>query len=162
IQVEFLQRLLNNAARRDRAGGPALRVDGSFGPLTDAAVRAFQARHRPLVVDGIAGRHTWHALGLRAEAEHARVHLFGQPTNTSCWSAAATMILGNQSVGQGTAALGPGGGLERTLANVEEFGRSLGWRTLGHTPNLQELVNLVRRTPVWIVSAGSDWAHAVV
>jgi hypothetical protein len=162
IQVEFLQGLLNKAATRDRAGGTPLSIDGIFGRLTDAALRAFQARHRPLVVDGAAGRQTWPALGLRTEAEHARIHLFGQPTGTSCWSAAATMILGNQCVGQGGAALGPGGGLQGAMQNHEAFARSLGWQMLNHTPGVQELVTLVRRTPVWIRAGGSHWAHAVV
>jgi peptidoglycan hydrolase-like protein with peptidoglycan-binding domain len=50
-----------------------LAVDGDFGSLTDAAVRAFQAYVRdnqaalvdePVVVDGIAGVNTWYALVL--------------------------------------------------------------------------------------------------
>src|SRR5579864_6929384 len=50
-----------------------LAVDGSFGPLTDAAVRAFQTYVRDnqmvwldesMIVDGIVGENTWYALTL--------------------------------------------------------------------------------------------------
>lgn len=40
-----------------------VRVDGAFGPLTRAAVIAFQ-KSRNLLPDGVAGRMTWAALGL--------------------------------------------------------------------------------------------------
>jgi hypothetical protein len=53
--VQDLQNRLN-------ANGASLSVDGSFGPKTDAAVRAFQAA-RGLSVDGIVGPRTWGALG---------------------------------------------------------------------------------------------------
>ena len=162
FKVEFLQRLLNKAATRERVGGTPLRTDQTFGPLTETALRAFQTRHRPLVVDGVAGSQTWNALGLRIEGEHARIRLFGQPTGTSCWSAAATMILGNQSVGPGGATLGPGGGLSGTMQDHEAFARSLGWQMLHHSPSVQEMAGLVRRTPVWIRAGGANWAHAVV
>jgi peptidoglycan hydrolase-like protein with peptidoglycan-binding domain len=50
-----------------------LAVDGDFGPLTDAAVRAFQTYVKdnqavwvdvPVVVDGIVGVNTWYSLVL--------------------------------------------------------------------------------------------------
>jgi hypothetical protein len=52
--VKALQTLLN-------LRGAALDVDGSFGVLTDAAVRDFQ-RRRGLTVDGCVGSATWAAL----------------------------------------------------------------------------------------------------
>ncbi|PWT74004.1 MAG: hypothetical protein C5B60_07415 [Chloroflexi bacterium] len=54
--VRELQQLLNR-----HGASPPLIVDGSFGPRTDVAVRAFQNR-RSLVVDGIVGPRTWAAL----------------------------------------------------------------------------------------------------
>jgi peptidoglycan hydrolase-like protein with peptidoglycan-binding domain len=61
IRVRALQRAL---ARREYDLGAA-GIDGRFGPMTAAAVRAFQAR-AGLAVDGIVGRDTRRALGLRA------------------------------------------------------------------------------------------------
>ena len=50
--------------RLNRAGAsPALVVDGHVGPLTRAAISAFQAR-RALRVDGVVGPKTWAALDL--------------------------------------------------------------------------------------------------
>jgi hypothetical protein len=160
FKVEFLQRLLNKAALRDRVSTVPLTVDGKFGPLTDAALRAFQSRHN-LSVDGAAGPASWNALGLRTEREHF-IQLFGQPTTTTCWSAAATMILGNQSVGPGNATLAAGGGMTPTVENYEVFARSLGWPLMNHSPGVQEMANIVQRTPVWIAGEGSHFKHAVV
>ena len=52
--VQTLQELLREA-------GYPLTVDGSFGPLTDQAVRSFQQANH-LNVDGIVGPQTWGAL----------------------------------------------------------------------------------------------------
>jgi peptidoglycan hydrolase-like protein with peptidoglycan-binding domain len=52
--VKTLQYLL-------RARGRNLTVDGIFGPVTNAAVRAFQ-QQKGVAVDGIVGPVTWRAL----------------------------------------------------------------------------------------------------
>lgn len=52
--VRVLQKLL-------RSNGYGVNVDGSFGALTESAVKAFQAQ-RGLTADGIVGPVTWNAL----------------------------------------------------------------------------------------------------
>jgi len=54
VAVRVLQRLL-------LSNGYSVRVDGMFGALTEAAVKAFQNK-RNLVVDGIVGQRTWYEL----------------------------------------------------------------------------------------------------
>lgn len=61
-EVEHLQRLL--IAHRFPPG----RVDGRFGPATEAAVLAFQLA-RGLLPDGVVGPHTWRALEPEVEVE---------------------------------------------------------------------------------------------
>jgi N-acetyl-anhydromuramyl-L-alanine amidase AmpD len=56
-QVKRLQRLL----RRHGQLAPPAEIDGEFGPVTEAAVRAFQTLHG-LEPDGIVGPLTWGAL----------------------------------------------------------------------------------------------------
>ena len=55
---------ISPVARLQRALGVA--VDGTFGPRTEAAVRALQAR-KGLAVDGRVGQATWGALGVSSE-----------------------------------------------------------------------------------------------
>jgi peptidoglycan hydrolase-like protein with peptidoglycan-binding domain len=52
--VRVLQRIL-------RSNGYPVTVDGSFGALTESAVKAFQTR-RGLVADGVVGPKTWREL----------------------------------------------------------------------------------------------------
>jgi peptidoglycan hydrolase-like protein with peptidoglycan-binding domain len=52
--VKCLQRELVDA-------GYSLTVDGSFGPTTYSAVRAYQSK-TGLVVDGVVGNNTWGSL----------------------------------------------------------------------------------------------------
>jgi len=97
-QVKLLQRLLD----KKKSSVPLLREDGIFGPKTQAAVINFQTKNR-IGADGAAGPLTWEALGIRYDFTHP-VMLYPQPSNVTCWSASATMILGNMSVGPGKAA----------------------------------------------------------
>jgi peptidoglycan hydrolase-like protein with peptidoglycan-binding domain len=57
--VYLLQEILKVYANPDYDPGP---VDGIFGPLTEAAVKNYQADYG-LAVDGVVGRQTWSALG---------------------------------------------------------------------------------------------------
>jgi len=61
VDVRALQTALNA-----HGANPSLTVDGDFGPLTTAAVKAFQASHG-LTVDGLVGPQTMAALGLSGQ-----------------------------------------------------------------------------------------------
>ncbi|NJM69746.1 MAG: peptidoglycan-binding protein [Scytonema sp. RU_4_4] len=54
VAVRVLQQLLSS-------NGYTIRVDGVFGALTEAAVKAFQNK-RNLAADGIVGQRTWYQL----------------------------------------------------------------------------------------------------
>jgi len=59
--VKTVQQQLNRIARNYPAIGPALIVDGIYGPKTEDAVRRFQ-RIFHLSADGLVGRATWYRL----------------------------------------------------------------------------------------------------
>ena len=163
LDVEYMQRLLVQADMREHAVPAYSGSDGRFDGECERAVRAFQRRHPGLVADGVVGPQTWTTLGLRQQREHP-IRLFGQPDDMSCWSAAATMILGNtMSVGRGRASLSLTGGLRTDHDNLDTFARGLGWRMLDRSPSLHELVALLLRTPIWAGTVRSgDRRHAVV
>lgn len=162
-QVKLLQRLLNLERRAS-----ILAEDGIFGAHTSREVKAFQSG-KHLTPDGMVGPRTWGALSIKIEIDH-RVTLFPQPTNMTCWSAAATMLFGNMSVGAGGAVVTPSGGLASSFANVQAFSRAHGLTM--HAPmswTTQGLASLLRRGPLWVAGVqplGSPTAiqsgHAVV
>lgn len=156
--VMFLQCLLNK-----RNANPRLVEDGAFGPRTRTAVVAFQQAARSPHADGVVGPQTWGQLGPVTEHLHP-VRLFGQPTDMTCWSAAATMILGNMSVGPGRANTGPSGGLNPDLDNIETFLRGLGWRLVNNQsrPSLVSVLSRLRQSPLWVAFEGGSFKHAVV
>ncbi|MDO8419777.1 MAG: peptidoglycan-binding protein [Rubrivivax sp.] len=75
------------------APGTRLAVDGMFGPLTHAAVVAFQ-RRSSLSPDGVVGPLTHAALsqGLNVTAANHAVTHIPQPTPTTCWAASTAMM----------------------------------------------------------------------
>lgn len=87
--VAVLQVQLNKKS----ASSPSLKVDGSFGPLTRAAIIEFQ-RQAGLTVDGIVGPKTNAALeqGLTLSTTHHSVTHIAQPTQTTCWAASTAMM----------------------------------------------------------------------
>ena len=89
FDVAVLQTQLNLKG----APSPNLRVDGMFGPVTRAAVIAFQQRAR-LSPDGIVGPLTHAALGqgLTLSAAHHGITHIAQPTPTTCWAASTAMM----------------------------------------------------------------------
>ncbi|MBK6899931.1 MAG: hypothetical protein IPH09_11900 [bacterium] len=79
------------------------------------------------------------------------VTLFPQPTSMTCWSAAATMLFGDRSVGPGRARTAPSGGLRSDFGNIHTFAMSHGLTM--HAPQcwtVDGLADLLRRGPLWV------------
>ncbi|MFV0623282.1 TIGR02594 family protein [Sphingomonas sp. ac-8] len=74
-QVQLLQHLLNTTAKPR----PPLEMDGTFGAMTERAVRTYQAGRR-LEVDGVVGPQTWKSLGIGGSALPPAPATGGQPT----------------------------------------------------------------------------------
>lgn len=165
-EVGHLQRLLNVENTRNGAVDPDLAEDCAFGPRTRARLAAWQTA-AGMTGTGVTDDRTWADLGHMHEIVH-NVTLFPQPTGESCWSAAATMIFGDRSVGPGSARLtGPTArrGVNRGTAphfiaadapNIQTFLRDAGLRYhAGRRWSIAELVDLLRSGPLW---AAGNWS----
>ena len=158
-EVMFLQVMLNRAG-----ASPRLAEDGIFGPRTQAAAIAFQRANTVTPANGTVAISTWQRFGPITERMH-NITGYSQPTDTTCWSAAATMMTGaNASFGPGNATNTSDGGLDMGIDNIETFVNGLGWRLINNTsqPPISELIAAVKRGPVWVAFQGRAAAHAVV
>jgi len=90
------------------------------------------------------------------------VPLIPQPTDQSCWAAAVSMVLGNQSVGPGKAATF-GDGLILTYENVQTFARSHGLSVDRNVClRIADLRKRLRKAPVMLIGEDERQGHAVV
>ena len=82
------------------------------------------------------------------------VKLFPQPNSMSCWSAAATMLFGDRSVGNGNANIDSDGFLMADKENIEKFAKSQGLKMYNQSPSsVNELASLLRVGPLWVAGA---------
>jgi len=88
-----------------------------------------------------------------------RVTLIPQMTGVTCWAAAASMVLGNQSVGKGKAKELGTGELQATDANIRRFAQQYGLVMRARSSyTVEGLANLLKKSPLWAAGNG----HVVV
>ncbi len=159
-QVKLLQRLLNKSA----SIRPSLVEDGIYGANTLIGLNQFKKSNQ-LPAGDLVNAAIWQLLGIRYDFT-PRVMLVPQTSDTSCWSAAATMIVGNMSVSQGLGSLLPDGTMQADT--IEAFVRGLGWHHFCYpmTWTVKGLAALLRRGPSYVFGGGFNaagcWGHAFV
>jgi peptidoglycan hydrolase-like protein with peptidoglycan-binding domain len=136
----------------------------NFGPQMDAAVKTFQ-RSKRLKDDGIVGPKTWGALGLTIDVNRV-VTPASQPTNNTCYAAAATMVLGPSA----SMSFDPGPVPAGTAPDdhwARSFSQLFSWQLeYGMTPLPRALVGFLSGGPFWFAGnlpfpSGNSY-HAVV
>jgi hypothetical protein len=119
-----------------------------FGPRTENAVKAFQGVSG-IGVDGSVGPDTWHALGLSIDMERWVVPA-SQPTDDTCYAAAATMVLGPEGgISFNPGPVPPGARPDDHWA--QQFAAQFNWQLeFGMTPTPATLVGYLDPGPFWI------------
>lgn len=140
-EVGLLRRLLNRKlvpspnlpeanVFGSRYNGAMGKID--FGPQTEAAVKAFQRSSR-LKDSGVVDAATWSALGLTLDINWPVIPS-SQPTNDTCYAAAATMLLGSRASGSFNSTAAPAGVAPDDYF-AREFAKQFSWRLeYGLTP----------------------------
>ena len=150
--VGLLRRLLNqNVVPRPNLpevnvfgahyNGAMARID--FGPHMDAAVKKFQTSKR-IPANGVVDAATWKALGLTIDIDK-NVKPASQPTNDTCYAAAATMVLGSEGSKSFTPGATPAGQASDDFW-ARSFASQFGWSLeYGMTPMPVALANYLQR-----------------
>lgn len=80
--VSFIQDALNDFHNRGYFGLPSgvyLTVDGSYGPKTSAAIRAFQSTFKARYLDGVVDAETWSLIGAQVIRSGRTDGIYGWP-----------------------------------------------------------------------------------